>query len=56
VVDALAPIRERTEKMLADEAALDQLLVQGAAGAGALARPTMAAVSDRMGFLPAAAR
>jgi tryptophanyl-tRNA synthetase len=56
VVDAFAPIRERTEKMLADEAALDQLLAQGAARAGALARPTMAAVSDRVGFLPAAAR
>jgi len=55
VVDAFAPIRERTEKMLADEAALDQLLVQGAARARALARPTMAAVSDRVGFLPAAA-
>ena len=55
VVDALAPIRERTEKMLADEAALDRLLAQGAARAGALARPTMAAVSDRVGFLPAAA-
>jgi tryptophanyl-tRNA synthetase len=52
VVDALAPIRERTEKMLADEAALDRLLAQGAARAGALARPTMATVSDRVGFLP----
>jgi tryptophanyl-tRNA synthetase len=56
VVGAVAPIRERTEKMLADEAALDRLLAQGAARAGALARPTMAAVSDRVGFLPAAAR
>jgi tryptophanyl-tRNA synthetase len=56
VVDAFAPIRERTEKMLADEAALDQLLAQGAARAGTLARPTMSAVSDRVGFLPAAAR
>jgi tryptophanyl-tRNA synthetase len=54
VVDALAPIRERTEKMLADEAALDRLLAQGAAQAGALARATMATVSDRVGFLPAA--
>jgi tryptophanyl-tRNA synthetase len=53
VVGALAPIRERTEKMLADEAGLDRLLAQGAARAGALARPTMAAVSDRVGFLPA---
>src|SRR5215468_2053723 len=56
VVRALAPIRERTEKMLADEAALDGLLAQGAARAGALARPTMAAVSDRVGFLPGGAR
>jgi len=56
VVRALAPIRERTEKLLADEAALDGLLAQGAARAGALARPTMAAVSDRVGFLPAGAR
>jgi tryptophanyl-tRNA synthetase len=53
VAGALAPIRERTEKMLADEAGLDRLLAQGAARAGALARPTMAAVSDRVGFLPA---
>jgi tryptophanyl-tRNA synthetase len=53
-VGALAPIRERTEKMLADEAALDRLLAQGADRARALARPTMAAVSDRVGFLPAA--
>ena len=56
VVGAFAPIRERTEKMLADETALDQLLAQGAARAGTLARPTMAAVSDRVGFLPAADR
>src|SRR5215831_4538967 len=46
VVRTLAPIRERTEKMLADEAALDGLLAQGAARAGTLARPTMAAVSS----------
>jgi tryptophanyl-tRNA synthetase len=54
VVGALAPIRERAEKMLADEAALDRLLAQGADRARALARPTMAAVSDRVGFLPGA--
>jgi tryptophanyl-tRNA synthetase len=52
VVGALAPIRERTEKILADEAALDRLLANGATRAQALARPTMAAVSDRVGFLP----
>jgi tryptophanyl-tRNA synthetase len=54
VAGALAPIRERAEKMLADEAALDRLLAQGADRARALARPTMAAVSDRVGFLPGA--
>jgi tryptophanyl-tRNA synthetase len=52
VVGALAPVRERTEKMLADEAALDRLLARGAARARALARPTMATVTDRVGFLP----
>jgi len=52
VVDAFAPIRERTEKMLADEATLDRLLAQGAARAGAIARPTMARACERVGFLP----
>ncbi len=52
VVDAFAPIRERTEKMLADEAALDRLLAQGAERARPLARQTMAVVNDRVGFLP----
>ena len=54
VVDALAPIRERTEKLLADEAELDRLLAAGAAKAHVLAAPTMARVRDRVGFLPAA--
>jgi tryptophanyl-tRNA synthetase len=54
VVGALAPIRERTEKMLADEAELDRLLAEGAARAGAVARNTMDLVRDRVGFLPAA--
>jgi tryptophanyl-tRNA synthetase len=53
VVDALAPIRERTEKMLADEAELDRLLADGAARAREVARRTMALVRDRVGFLPA---
>jgi tryptophanyl-tRNA synthetase len=52
VVAALAPIRERTEKLLADEAALDRLLARGAARAQAIAGPTMAEVTDRVGFLP----
>jgi tryptophanyl-tRNA synthetase len=52
VVGALAPIRERTEKILADEAALDRLLAHGATRAQARARPTMETVMDRVGFLP----
>jgi tryptophanyl-tRNA synthetase len=52
VVGVLAPIRERAEKMLADEATLDRLLAQGAARAGSIARPMMAQVRDRVGFLP----
>jgi tryptophanyl-tRNA synthetase len=54
VAGALAPIRERTEKILADEAALDRLLAQGAVRARQVAAETMTAVMDRMGFLPAA--
>ena len=54
VVDSLAPIRERTEKMLADEAELDRLLADGAARAGEVARATMALVRERVGFLAAA--
>jgi len=53
VVDALAPIKERTEKMLADEAELDRLLADGAARAREVASKTMAAVRDRVGFLTA---
>jgi tryptophanyl-tRNA synthetase len=52
VVGALAPIRERTEKLLADEAGLDRLLAHGAARARPVARQTMTQVSDRIGFLP----
>jgi tryptophanyl-tRNA synthetase len=51
VVRAFAPIRERTEKMLADEAHLDKLLAHGAARAREVAGQTMATVRDRMGFL-----
>jgi tryptophanyl-tRNA synthetase len=53
VVSAFAPIRERTEKMLADEAQLDKLLAHGAARAREVAAPTMAAVRDHIGFLAA---
>jgi tryptophanyl-tRNA synthetase len=53
VVDSLAPIRERTEKMLADEAELDRLLADGSHRAREVAAVTMAKVRDRVGFLPA---
>src|SRR5258707_5833340 len=53
VVSAFAPVRERTEKMLADEAQLDRLLAHGAVRARQGAGPPMAAVKDRIGFLPA---
>ena len=54
VVSALAPIRERTEKLMADEAELDRMLAVGAAKAHVVAAATMARVRDRIGFLPAA--
>jgi tryptophanyl-tRNA synthetase len=53
VVGALAPVRERTEKLLADEAELDRMLADGAARARRVATATMATVRDRVGFLPA---
>ena len=53
VVGAFAPIRERTEKLLANEAELDRMLADGAARARRLATATMARVRDRIGFLPA---
>jgi tryptophanyl-tRNA synthetase len=51
VVDAFAPIRERTAKLLADQAELDRLLAVGAARAGKVARGTMATVKDHVGLL-----
>jgi tryptophanyl-tRNA synthetase len=53
VVEKFAPIRERTEKLLADEAELDRMLADGAARARRIARATMARVRDKVGFLPA---
>jgi tryptophanyl-tRNA synthetase len=51
VLDALAPIKERTEKLMTDDARLERLLAHGAARAGAVAAETMEAVRDRVGFL-----
>ncbi len=52
VVEAFTPIRERTEKLLSDEAELDRLLAIGAGRAAAVAKETMALVRERVGFLP----
>ncbi|MCG5220730.1 tryptophan--tRNA ligase [Streptosporangium sp. KLBMP 9127] len=54
VVDTFTPLRERAEKLLADEAELDRLLAIGARRAGAVAEETMVRVRDRVGFLPGA--
>jgi tryptophanyl-tRNA synthetase len=53
VVGALAPVRERTEEILADEAELDRMLADGASRAREVATATMALVRDRVGFLAA---
>jgi tryptophanyl-tRNA synthetase len=53
VVDTLAPVRERAEKLLANEAELDSLLAGCAVRARELAEQTMATVRDKVGFLPA---
>jgi tryptophanyl-tRNA synthetase len=53
VTDTLAPVRERTEKLLANESELDTLLAGCAERASQIARPMMAAVRDKIGFLPA---
>ncbi|HEX4831921.1 MAG TPA: tryptophan--tRNA ligase [Trebonia sp.] len=50
VVDSLAPIRERTHKLLQDTDAIDATLTAGARRAAVIARQTMAEVRDRSGF------
>jgi tryptophanyl-tRNA synthetase len=53
VTDALAPIQARTAELLEDTAELERVLAAGAARAREVAAPTLAAVYDRVGFLPA---
>ncbi|MGV8977641.1 MAG: tryptophan--tRNA ligase [Cellulomonas sp.] len=52
VVDALTPFRERAHAYLADPAALDDVLADGAERARDIARATLARVYDRSGLLP----
>lgn len=50
VLDVCTPIRERTEKLLADEDQLDKILTAGAVRARKVATQTMEVVRDRVGF------
>ena len=52
VVGALAPIREETHRLLADEPGLDRVLAHGAENARRVAAQTMATVRERTGLLP----
>lgn len=52
VVEALRPIREETEHLLADKAYLEGLYRQGAEKAAALANKTLRKVHKKVGFAP----
>jgi tryptophanyl-tRNA synthetase len=54
VVDFVTPVRERTQELLDDQAELERVLAAGAARAREVAAETVAAVYDRVGFLPPA--
>ena len=56
VVEATSPIRLKTNEYLADPAALDAILADGAKRAAEIADATVARVYDRVGFLPGALR
>ena len=51
VVEALRPIREETERLLADKAYLESLYRQGAEKAAALANRTLRKVHKKVGFV-----
>jgi tryptophanyl-tRNA synthetase len=53
VVEFVTPIQQRTAEYLADPGELGRVLAKGAEKARAVAEPTLAAVYDRIGFLPA---
>jgi tryptophanyl-tRNA synthetase len=52
VADFVAPLRERVQEYLGDPAELDRVLARGATRAGEVAGATLAAVHERIGFLP----
>jgi tryptophanyl-tRNA synthetase len=53
LVDFLTPFQERTRGWLDDPKALDDVLAEGAERARSIAEKTLAAVYDRVGFVPA---
>jgi tryptophanyl-tRNA synthetase len=55
IVEALGPIRERYQRIMADPAELDRTLALGAEHARAIAEPKIAQVKERVGFLMPAA-
>ncbi len=52
VVELFAPVRERYAELVADPAAVDAVLAEGAARAREVARATMAQVRERVGLFP----
>ena len=54
VVATFSPIREKTQRILADEAGLDRVLARGADRARQVAGQTMAVTRERIGLLPPA--
>jgi tryptophanyl-tRNA synthetase len=55
VAETFGAFKDRTEALLAEPDKLDAVLAEGAERARAVAAPTLAAVYDRIGFLPPAA-
>jgi len=52
VIEVVAPIREKTNELMANPDYLDQLLAQGAEKARATANKTLSHVQDALGFIP----
>lgn len=52
MVEALRPIREETQRLLADKAYLESLYRQGAEKAAAMANWTLRKVHKKVGFVP----
>ena len=53
VIEALRPIREETERLLADKAYLESVYKAGAEKAGYAANKTLRKVYKKIGFVPA---